>query len=418
MMKAMETTSSLQSNWRAALRWGFGVALAQRVFLTLWLAAVWLSIGEPSSLAGAIEAATDDRAQLPVMTTPLERAFLGVWRRWDGTHYLNLAQNSYRPEDPGPTVFGPLTPLGIRLSDGLVPGPLELGGIVFITLMFGLALTFLYQFVVVYFRDRRLAERSVLLMAILPLAYFFAAPMSEALYMAMVLGFFCFGAGRRWWLAALCGALATLARAQGVLLVGVAGLMLLEQNWPLVPDWRGRLRSIIAQAAPLLLLPLAYTGFLLYRSSLGLPSLETVFYEQSYVALVDPVTGFISNLRQIALNPLAALQNVDYVALLVAIPLCGLLIRKARFRRWSLIAFCIGYLMVFVSKVNYPWGSHTELLGTQSLARYSLTLFPLTILLADLIWRLPKYGRLLALAASVAGLVIYSAQFALGGGPA
>ncbi len=358
------------------------------------------------------------QANLPTMTTPIERAFLGVWRRWDGTHYFNLAQNGYRLSDPGPTVFGPLTPIAIRVSDVLLPGPAEFAAIVFVTLMFGLTLTFLYRFVSLHFDDEMLAKHSVIVMAILPLSYFFAATMSEAAYMAMVLGFFYFGYQRRWLLAALCGALATLARAQGILLVVIAALMLLEQAWPFLPEWHIRLRKLILAALPLLLIPLVYAGFLLYRSSQGLPPLETVFYEQSFVEVVDPLTGFMSNLRQIALNPLQTLQNVDYVALLVVIGLGGVLLYHKRFRRWPLIAYCGGYLLVFVSKLNYPWGTHTELLGTQSMARYTLALFPLIILLADLIWHWPKPVRLLTIAASITGLLVFSAQFALGGGPA
>jgi hypothetical protein len=423
------TTSSTQSGWRDALRWGFGVALAHRLLLTMWLATVWLTVGEPAQLP--VHLLSDPIAQLPAMTTPTERALIGIWRRWDGSHYLNLAQNGYRLEDPGPTVFGPLAPLGIRLVDAVLPSPLEIAGVVFSTFMFGLALTLLHRFVGLTWADSALARRSVIVMALLPLSYFFAAPMSEAPYLTMVLGFFVFGASRQWWLAALCGALATLARSQGVLLIGVGGLMLIWQATQVkglfrpVGDtpkaginWQGMGRYVLGQGWPLFLLPLAYLGFMLYRGSLGLPPIEAIFYERSYVALVDPVTGLLSNLRQIALDPINALQNVDYLALLIAMVLIGLMVWERRFRQWHLIAFCAGYLLVFVSKLNYPWGSYDTLLGTQSMARYTLTLFPLTILVTDGLWRLPKFARLLVMVASLLGLLAFSAQFALGGGPA
>lgn len=404
------------------MRWGFGVALVHRLFLTVWLAVVWLTVGEPNTgLVAALQTTeANGQANLPVMTTPVDRAFLTIWRRWDGTHYLNLAQNGYRLSDPGPTVFGPLTPLAIRAADVVLPGPAELSAIVLMTLMFGLALTFLYRFVEMTFKDAALARHSVILTALLPLSYFFAAIMSEAPYLALVLGFFVFGSNRQWWLAAVCGALATLARAQGVALMGIAGLMLLEQAFNSVPDWRGRVRYLIVQGWPLVLFPLAYAAFMLYRTSLGLPSMNDSYYQFSYWVQVDPLTGLLWNLRLMVADPGAALQNVDYGALVVVLVLIALLIRSARFRKWALIAYCAGYLAIFLTKLNYPWGTgeYVDLGGTQSMARYTLALFPLTILAASMIWRGPTVLRLLVIALSGAGLLIFSAQFALGLGPA
>lgn len=430
IMRSMPNTSSPfppAAHWRDALRWGFGTALIHRLFLTFWLATVWLVVGEPYGLVHALEI-TEARGQsnLPLMETPIERAFLGIWRRWDGTHYLNLAQNGYRLSDPGPTVFSPLAPVSIRLMDTFLPGPAEIAGIIFSTLMFGLALTFLYRLTEACFHNSELAKRSVIVFALLPLSYFFAAPMSEAPYVAMVLAFCYFGFKRHWWLAGIFGGLATLARSQGVMLLGIGGLLLIEQAIELTKSrtaehkntWSSALHYVVVKGFPLILLPVAYGGFLLYRNTLGLPSMDTIFRQESYVVLVDPITGLISNFRQIFLNPVTALQNVDSLALVIAIALTLLLIREKRFRRGWLIAFCAGYLLVFVSKLNYPWGEYTELLGTQSMARYTLTLFPFTILLADYLGRAPKHLRMLCFILSALGLLVFSAQFAMGGGPA
>jgi len=68
--------------------------------------------------------------------------------------------------------------------------------------------------------------------------------------------------------------------------------------------------------------------------------MDTIFRQESYVVLVDPITGLISNFRQIFLNPVTALQNVDSLALVIAIALTLLLSREKRFRRGWLIAFC------------------------------------------------------------------------------
>jgi hypothetical protein len=420
-MPNTSSTSPPASHWRDALRWGFGIALVHRLFLTVWLATVWLMVGEPYGLVHALEI-TEARGQanLPQMQTPMERAFLGIWRRWDGTHYLNLAQNGYRLSDPGPTVFSPLAPVSIRLMDTILPGPAEIAGIIFSTLMFGLALTFMYRFIIILFDDVVLAKRALMLMALLPLSYFFNAIMSESTYLAMVIGFFMFGASRQWKRAALCAALATLARAQGIALIGVAGLMLIEQAVKTTPDWRGRVQYLFKHGWSLVLIPAAYASFMLYRSSLGLPSMTDSYYQFSYWVQVDPITGLLWNLRLILADPINSLLNVDYVALLISLVLIIILIRHKRLRRWSLIAYCAGYLAIFVTKLNYPWGTgeYVELGGTQSIGRYTLVLFPLVILLADTIWKTPKWLQISLVTLSFVGLLVFSAQFAMGGGPA
>src|SRR5690606_28413356 len=138
------------------------------------------------------------------------------------------------------------------------------------TLAFGLALTLMFKVGETYYGDAELGRWALIITALLPLSYFFAAPMSESIYLALTLGVFCFGARRQWLLAAVCGALATLARSQGVLLLPVAGLMLLEQigfsltrraGW--IDFARSNVRPVrqaIRQGWTLALIPAAYFG--------------------------------------------------------------------------------------------------------------------------------------------------------------
>ena len=211
-----------------AAKWGFGTALVHRLLLTLWLALVWSVVG--ANLGGTQADFHTAGALLPSLNTPVEEAVFGVWRRWDAVHYLDLAVNGYRVEHPGPTVFGILTPLGIHAFDIALPGSVDLAAAVFEVLAFGLALTLIYKVGDAYYGDAELGRWALVVTALLPLSYFFEAPMSESIYLAMTLGVFYFGARKHWLAAAVCGALATLARSQGVLLLPVAGLLLLESN--------------------------------------------------------------------------------------------------------------------------------------------------------------------------------------------
>ncbi len=402
------------AGWGSAFRWGIGAALASRLALLVWLAAVWLLVGERTGIPAQLHA--DPVAGLPVLESPLSRAVLGVWRRWDGSHYLNLAQNGYRAADPGPTVFAPLTPAAIGLLNRIMPGEVDVAGLVFGTAAFAFALVMLYRVVEVYYGDSALGRWSVIVMALLPLAFFFSAPMSEALYLGMALGVFYAGARRRWWLAAMFGALATLARSQGGVLLGVVGLMLLEDAFRRWPTWRDRLLYVVRSGWPLALIPLALAGFLAFRQSAGLPPLDTIYRTRSYIFFVNPLDGLLINLRWMLDHPADALFNPDSWALVVALVLCVILARDRRHGRLSLLLYAVVSLLVAASKINWEWGGQERILYSQSFARYMLPVFPFTVWLADRLRAASPRLRLTGVVLLALGLLVFSALFALGGG--
>ena len=83
-----------------------------------------------------------------------------------------------------------------------------------------------------------------------------------------------------------------------------------------------------------------------------------------------------------------------------------------RHRRLPLIAYNFGFILVFVSKVNYFYGTH-DVMFTQSMGRYSLILFPLTFLVADGLRNTTPILRMLAVAILVLGVVALSALYVL-----
>lgn len=404
------------SDWRPAIRWGLSVALVSRLVLLVWMAAVWLLIGQRWDIPVYLHANPTSH-DLPALDSPLEQAVFGVWRRWDASHYLNLAQNGYLPDNPGATVFAPLTPLGIRLMDGLLPGSIDLGAMAFATLTFAFALVMLYRVCQVYYRDDSLGRWSVITLALLPMAYFFSAPMSESVYLGMALGVFYAGARGRWMQAGVFGALATLARSQGVVLAGVAGLMLLEDSFQHCPSWRARILYLIRAGWPLTLIPLAFAGFLLYRQSLGLPPLNDTYYTYSYNYFTNPLEGAFINLRWMVQNPGDAILSPDSWALVISVALCLVAFRNPHQRRLPLLVYTLVSILLFISRINWAWGDHEQVLYTQSFGRYALTLFPFTIWLADWLRHATPRMRLVYITLSGLGLLILSALLALGGGP-
>lgn len=149
-------TASPERAWRAALVWGFGAALLHRVLLTAWIAAIWALV----STTGGVPANQLDfhnTADLP-MRAPPESAIFGIWQRWDGVHYLDLALNGYRNENIGATVFSPLASWTFRAADLALPGGIDLAAAIVQTLAFGAALALLHRFITSYYADAELAR--------------------------------------------------------------------------------------------------------------------------------------------------------------------------------------------------------------------------------------------------------------------
>ncbi len=400
-----------RSEWRAALVWGGGTALAHRLLLTLWMAAIWTLV---SGSLPDHQIDFHNTADLPALNN-LEGQMLGIWRRWDAVHYLDLALNGYRQENIGATVFSPLAPALFRAADLLLPGGIDLAAALIQTIAFGAALILLYRFIAVYYGESALAPWGVAVMALLPISFYFAAPMTESLYLALTLATLYAAARQKWRLAAICGLLAALARSQGALLVGVAGLMLLEQVW----DRRWMRESLWAAAKAavqrgwmLAIMPLGVVGFQLYRGSLGLPSLDAVFLDYSYVILVNPIEGVLLCLRHIIARPDEAVRNLDVWAFVISFILgIGLLISR-RHRRLPLIAYTLGCWAVYTGKMNYYWGTG-ELFFVQSFARYTLALFPIWVLIADALRRGGFWARIVGVGALMLALAFFSALFPL-----
>lgn len=393
--------------------WGLKIALAHRLALLLWMALIWVTVGQPLNIS--INLHVDPIAQLPTLT-PLEQATLGVWRRWDASHYLNLAQNGYRADDPGPTVFGVFTPIGIKIFDIFLPGGVDVGGMVFATVAFWLALVMLYRVCEVYYGDDDLGRWATVMLAILPLSFFYSAPMSEAIYLALALGVFYAGERSQWSWAALCGALATLARSQGVLLAGIAFLMLWEQSRQQQANWRERVIYIIRRGWVLALIPLALVAFLAFRQNQGLPALDEIYRTRSFIFFVNPFEGLRLNIAWALAHPADALFNPDLWALALSFALAIWTVFSPRHRRLPLLAYTFGFILVFVTKMNWTWGDTSQITYTQSFARYSLALFPLTVLIADKLRVAAKPVRAAMMGLSIGGLLVFSALFTLGGG--
>jgi uncharacterized membrane protein len=281
---------------------------------------------------------------------------------------------------------------------------------VFSTFAFGLALTLLYRFCQVYLKDEAIAPWAVTLTALFPLGHFFSAPMSEGIYLAMTLSTFYFAARGNFWAAALCGFLATLARTQGVLLAPLAMLMLIELCWHRGQTWRERILIVIHKGYPLAIIPLAALMYDAYRAALGFRPLGILYADESFRTFVNPLAGLWINLRYwLTIDPL----GVDSVTLVLAVVLSILLVWRWRARRLPLTIYTVGFLLVFLTPINYQYGKDI-VTNTQSFGRYTLILFPITLMIADWLRNRGKWTRLISLSLLLLTTLALSARHVLG----
>ncbi len=146
--------------------------------------------------------------------------------RWDSIHYLAIAEHGYaRASD---TAFFPLYPLLIRAL-GYMLGSDPLAGVAISTVSFVVALALLHRLTELEL-GRSAADATVLLVALAPLSFFFTALYTESLFLALSLGAVYAARRERWPLAAFLGALATVTRVPGVLLVIPLAVMHLKTH--------------------------------------------------------------------------------------------------------------------------------------------------------------------------------------------
>jgi hypothetical protein len=212
--------------WSA--RWGLGArfggvapSLTEAVFLFVLLR---VSLSVLAAVASAFFHAPGPCFHNGVLDWPtmpaLDRdglggALLGVWERWDGCWYLRIATFGYPVGEPG-SAFFPLYPALIRGAGPLFGGNLGLAALAVSGVGFVAAMSLLHALVRHDF-GASVADRTVLYTAVFPTAFFFFAPFTESVFLALAVGSIYAARTRRFGGAAILGLLAGLTRPQGVL---------------------------------------------------------------------------------------------------------------------------------------------------------------------------------------------------------
>lgn len=344
---------------------------------------------------------------------------LALHWRWDAIHYYSIALGGYGAtagtvptEQPAIlSAFFPLAPLltrALALLGSLWSGQLDtvtlaMAGVAVSHIATLTAFWLLFELVREETGDRATAQRAVLYAAIFPLAFYYAVPYAEPLFLATSLGAFLSARRGHWLRAGLWAAAASATRPFGILLLPV---LLLEA---LLAWRRGALpRAELPRVG--LALALAPVGLLLFMLHLWQRVGDPLIFARAQALFWnrEPVFPLLTLWRGLwyVLRP-GLSDNADMYGrtlLHTTIVWGGLLVLLASLRSWR-PSFVLYAALLLVQMLAVPWPGTTIM---HSLGRSVMVCFPLYLSLARwgsrpavhhaivLLW-LPLYGLLTAL---------------------
>jgi hypothetical protein len=232
---------------------------------------------------------------------------LDIWGRWDTGWYMSIVNHGYTVQGnlqntQSNIAFFPLYPCIVKFLVGFIPAQLHspgcilfIGVIVSNLLLFG-ALIFLHKLISSLFHDDAIARRTVFYLLIFPTSFFLSCFYTESTFLFLSVTTFYAAHKRLWWLASVLGGLLVLSRPLGVMIIAPLVWLYLESlSWKLSKiDWN---------IAYLLLIPVSFSGFLLYLYPLTSNLLAPIQIQAAWgrgfampwITLLHPI-GFVAYL--------------------------------------------------------------------------------------------------------------------------
>ncbi|MBQ1820590.1 MAG: hypothetical protein II117_03195 [Clostridia bacterium] len=207
------------------------------------------------------------------------RGAIEFWRSLDSQHYLDITREWYLSDgDWGRVVqlvFLPGYPLAVYPLYRIIGSDI-IAGLVVSGIAFPAACCVLYRLLRLDY-DWQKALRAVVLLLLMPGGFFFLAPMSESLYLLLVLSALLCMRKKHWLLAGLLGAYASFTRTVGLLLVAP---MILE--WARAFPGKGKRLAWIRDVIPALLVPVGFLAYLWINRTVSGNALQFLYYQEHH----------------------------------------------------------------------------------------------------------------------------------------
>jgi mannosyltransferase PIG-V len=292
-----------------------------------------------------------------------QHGLLDVLGRWDAQHYLAIATVGYHGKD---MAFFPLYPFLISRLGALI-GDHFIAGLLISNIAFFVALAYLYALTKLEFGDHETAFHSIFYIAIFPTAIFFSVVYTESLFLALTVASVYYARRGNFITAGVVGALASLTRVEGVLLV----LPLAYEVWR---QWHERRGTTLARGVVgLALIPAGLGVYMAYLYALVGDPLYFQKVQASWNRHLAPPWVSISNtLQELSRAPIVSSGAINHL-LELAFTLSFLALLVVAFR-----SLRPTYALYFAASLLVPMSTASLM----SMPRFDLVVFPAFMLLA------------------------------------
>ncbi len=334
--------------------------------------------------------------------------FSWIWGNFDGMIFMLIGRYGYSAEQ---LPFFPLLPILIRLFSRIFSLPEVHAGLVVSAGAFLLAQWVIFKLLQLDHQEK-LYWLFLAVMLLFPTSAFYTAIYADSSFLLLASLTLLMSRQRRFLLASVFGALATLARLNGLALLFVIGAEYLhsidtrlEQKWNIPVFfralWEGLSPKLILKRRVFwaLLIPLAFLGYLFYIQSmfgdwhLFFSGVE-VWHRNK---LTFPLQTFWRYFKILFIHPRF---TITYVVALLEAFMTGIYLLALV---WSWGKIRLSYWLMIFLHLLIP-----TLTGTlQGMPRYGLHLYPLFLIFTLFIAKQPRWVRVLWLGVSAALLVFF-----------
>jgi hypothetical protein len=288
----------------------------------------------------------------------------GLWSRWDSFNFEQIAKTGYGND--GIASFYPFYPAWIGVVGRALGGDYALAGLLLSLAACLAAFELFWRFAREHLGSGREADRTVLYLALTPMAVFLGAVYSESTFLLLALAAALLAERRRWALASSTAALALLTRPTGIAVVAMVAVL----AWP-------NRRAL----AWLLVVPLAFAAYpVILDAQFGQPwaFVTAEKYWSRHLSPFGPFGGLwdgVNVLWRYSDHQIVAANVENLVYTLVYLVFLYLVWRERT------LAEGVFATIALLGPLSVPRSGHFPLM---SMPRFGLVIFPFYLVLARL----------------------------------